>query len=131
MSLLMYFAFWYLGNSFYNIQNKRALNATGGKTAGFGMTVATLQLAVGAVYSFFIWIIGYNFLPCCGFVAPTKQSPPKISFRDFLAMIPVAFCSAAVRSDRRGQTQSCCGGSVAGLPLFPQGTDAVLLWCCC
>ena len=44
VSLGIYFAMWYVGNSFYNIQNKRALNATGGKTAGYGMTVATLQV---------------------------------------------------------------------------------------
>ena len=93
----------YLGNSFYNIQNKTALNATGGKHAGFGMTVATLQvrpkylrpvpaecrrpervhgraqLGVGTIYSFFIWLVGYNFLPCCGFVAPTAQKPPKMT----------------------------------------------------
>ena len=34
----------YVGNVFYNIQNKEALKATGGKHAGFGMTVATLQV---------------------------------------------------------------------------------------
>ena len=34
----------YLGNVFYNIQNKGALKATGGKHAGFGMTVATMQV---------------------------------------------------------------------------------------
>jgi hypothetical protein len=28
--LLTYFAFWYLGNYYYNIQNKNAANATGG-----------------------------------------------------------------------------------------------------
>ena len=78
-SLMMYFAFWYLGNSFYNIQNKKALNATGGKHAGFGMTVATLQLGVGTLYSLLIWIVGYNFLPCCGLVAPTKQKFPRLS----------------------------------------------------
>jgi len=96
--LMLYFAFWYLGNSFYNIQNKTALNATGGKHAGFGMTVATLQLGVGTIYSFFIWLVGYNFLPCCGFVAPTAQKPPKMTGSDFIAMIPVAFCSAAAHS---------------------------------
>ena len=98
VALGLYFAFWYLGNSFYNIQNKRALNATGGKHAGFGMTVATLQLGVGALYSFVIWIVGYNFLPCCGFVAPTKQKPPTMKASDFIKMFPVAFCSAAAHS---------------------------------
>uniref|UniRef100_A0A7S0Q088 Sugar phosphate transporter domain-containing protein n=1 Tax=Coccolithus braarudii TaxID=221442 RepID=A0A7S0Q088_9EUKA len=97
-SLFMYFAFWYLGNSFYNIQNKKALNATGGKTAGFGMTVATLQLGIGAIYSFVIWAVGYNFLPCVGVVAPTKQDPPKLRAKEIVAMLPVAFCSAAAHS---------------------------------
>ena len=98
IALLLYFAWWYVGNNFYNLQNKRALNATGGKTAGFGMTVATLQLGVGTVYSFLIWIVGYNFLPCCGFAAPTKQAPPKITGSDLVKMLPVAFCSAAAHS---------------------------------
>jgi solute carrier family 35 protein E1 len=98
LALGLYFVFWYVGNSFYNIQNKLALNATGGKHAGFGMTVATLQLGVGTIYSFLIWIVGYNFLPCCGFVAPTKQGPPKLSMSDFFKMLPVAFCSAAAHS---------------------------------
>ena len=98
LALGLYFAFWFLGNNFYNIQNKRALNATGGKHAGFGMTVATLQLGVGTLYSFLIWIIGYNFLPIVGFVKPTKQSPPKMSMGDMMKMIPVAFCSAAAHS---------------------------------
>ena len=98
LSLGLYFAFWYLGNSFYNIQNKKALNASGGKTGGLGMTVATMQLGVGTLYSFLIWIVGYNFLPCCGLVAPTRQSPPKIGVGDLFKMIPVAFCSAAAHS---------------------------------
>lgn len=72
-----------------------ALNATGGKHAGFGMTVATLQLGVGTVYSFLIWIIGYNFLPCLGFVKPEKQSRPKMSFGDVIKMLPVPFCSSS------------------------------------
>jgi len=62
------------------------------------MTVATAQLGVGTLYSFFIWIIGYNFLPCVGFVKPTKQAPPKMSFGDIIKMLPVAFCSAAAHS---------------------------------
>jgi solute carrier family 35 protein E1 len=97
-SLFLYFAFWYLGNNYYNIQNKKALNASGGKHGGLGMTIATLQLGVGATYSLLIWIVGYNFLPCCGFVKPTAQKPPKMSFSDVIKMLPVAFCSAAAHS---------------------------------
>jgi solute carrier family 35 protein E1 len=98
LALGLYFAFWFLGNNFYNIQNKRALNATGGKHAGFGMTVATLQLGVGTIYSFFVWIVGYNLLPVVGFVKPSRQKPPQMSMGDVMKMIPVAFCSAAAHS---------------------------------
>ena len=130
LSLLMYFGFWYLGNSFYNIQNKRALNATGGKTAGFGMTVATLQLGVGAVYSLCIWLAGYNLLPCCGLVSPTKQSPPRITRRDLISMLPVALCSAAAHS---ASVLALNAGSVsfgqivkAGEPVFSALVNTIL-----
>ena len=43
--LLAYFFFWYLGNYYYNITNKLALKAAGGKT-GFPMTIASLQVGV-------------------------------------------------------------------------------------
>ncbi|CAK8993711.1 unnamed protein product [Durusdinium trenchii] len=46
--LFAYFALWYLGNYYYNITNKsgRALQAAGG-TAGFPMTIATMQAKMG------------------------------------------------------------------------------------
>lgn len=37
--LLTYFAFWYLGNYYYNIQNKNAANAAGG--SDYAMIIAT------------------------------------------------------------------------------------------
>jgi solute carrier family 35 protein E1 len=98
VALGLYFVWWYVGNSLYNIQNKKALNASGGKTGGLGMTIATLQLGVGAAYSILIWIVGYNFLPVCGFASPTKQGLPKITMSDIFKFIPVAFCSAAAHS---------------------------------
>jgi len=128
--LMMYFAWWYIGNTFYNIQNKGALNATGGKHAGFGMTVATLQLAVGALYSFVIWIVGFNFLPCVAFVKPTAQKPPKMTGGDYLSMIPVAFCSAAAHSS---SVLALNAGSVtfgqivkAGEPVFSALVNTVM-----
>jgi len=142
VALLLYFAFWYLGNSFYNIQNKKALLATGGKTAGFGMTVATLQLGVGTLYSFIIWIVGYNFLPCCGLVAPAAQKPPTMKFGDYIKMIPVAFCSAAAHSS---SVLALNAGSVtfgqivkAGEPVFSALVNTFMYgkspslakWCC-
>jgi solute carrier family 35 protein E1 len=61
--LLIYFFFWYLGNYYYNIQNKLAANAAGG--ADFAMTISTAQLLVGVVssniveyyrYAAFLWV---------------------------------------------------------------------------
>ena len=142
VALGLYFAFWYLGNSFYNIQNKKALNAAGGKTGGLGMTIATMQLGVGTLYSFLIWIVGYNFLPCCGFVAPTAQKPPRMKGSDYVAMLPVAFCSAAAHSS---SVLALNSGSVtfgqivkAGEPVFAALVSTVLYgkspsiakWCC-
>ena len=132
----------YLGNSFYNIQNKKALNASGGKHGGLGMTLATMQLGVGAAYSFVIWLVGYNFLPCCGLVAPVKQTPPKIKFSDYVAMLPVAFCSAAAHSS---SVLALNAGSVtfgqivkAGEPVFSALVNTIVYgkspsiakWCC-
>jgi solute carrier family 35 protein E1 len=71
--LLTYFAFWYLGNYYYNIQNKNAANAAGG--SDFAMTIATAQLAVGCVYAIFLW------------VAPDARKPPQINFSDLLKMV--------------------------------------------
>ena len=73
VALLTYFAFWYLGNYYYNIQNKNAANAAGGSQ--FAMSLATAQLAVGCVYAIFLW------------VAPDARKPPKITFADFLKMV--------------------------------------------
>merc|ERR1712087_1079268 len=130
LSLALYFAFWYLGNSFYNIQNKTALNATGGKTAGFGMTVATLQLGVGTIYSFLIWIVGHNLLPICGFVKPSVQKLPQLGLSDLIKMLPVAFCSAAAHS---ASVLSLNAGSVtfaqivkAGEPVFAALVNTLL-----
>ena len=106
------------------------------------MTVATLQLGVGALYSFFIWIIGYNFLPCCGLVAPAAQKPPKMKAMDFLKMFPVAFCSAAAHSS---SVLALNAGSVtfgqivkAGEPVFSALVNTFMYgkspslakWCC-
>jgi len=82
--LLTYFAFWYLGNYYYNIQNKNAANASGG--SDFAMTIATAQLAVGVVYALFLW------------VAPDARKPPSITVTDFFKMIPAGVCSAAAHA---------------------------------
>jgi len=80
VSLLLYFFFWYLGNYYYNITNKLALKYSGG-SAGYPMTIASLQLGVGVVYALFAW------------VAPDLRTPPTISVDDVFKMVPVSFCA--------------------------------------
>jgi len=50
------------------------------------LTIATAQLLVGCVYAVFLW------------VAPDARKPPKITFSDFLKLIPVGVCSAAAHA---------------------------------
>ncbi|KAJ8598219.1 hypothetical protein CTAYLR_005526 [Chrysophaeum taylorii] len=83
--LLLYFFFWYLGNYYYNISNKLALNAAGG-AAGYPMTISTTQLAVGSIYALFLWI------------APDARSFPRIKPLDILKILPVAFCAAGAHA---------------------------------
>lgn len=83
--LLIYFALWYLGNYYYNITNKLALNAAGGKT-GFPVTLSGLQLGVGALYAIFLWL------------APDARTKPTVTVSDIVKMLPVAFCFMGAHS---------------------------------
>jgi solute carrier family 35 protein E1 len=83
--LLSCFALWYIGNYYYNITNKLALNAAGG-AAGFPMTIATLQLGVGVIYAIFLWL------------APDARKKPEISFSDYLKTLPVGFTAAGAHA---------------------------------
>mmetsp|Transcript_25244 Transcript_25244/g.25472 ORF Transcript_25244/g.25472 Transcript_25244/m.25472 type:complete len:327 (+) Transcript_25244:101-1081(+) len=88
--LLAYFAFWYLGNYYYNIQNKNAANFSG-KAAGvdgstFAMTIATAQLAVGVIYALFLWI------------APDARKAPSVNLSDIIKAIPAGVCSAGAHA---------------------------------
>merc|ERR1719157_118907 len=83
--LMLYFLFWYLGNYFYNITNKLALKAAGG-SAGFPMTISTLQLGVGCLYGLFLW------------VAPDGRAKPSVTVDDIIKMLPVAFCFMGAHS---------------------------------
>lgn len=85
VQLLVYFAMWYLGNYYYNISNKRALQAAGG-VSGFPLTIATLQLGVGCVYATFLW------------AAPDARKLPRITMDDMVKMMPVAFTSAGAHA---------------------------------
>jgi len=74
--LILGIALWYLGNYQCNVTTKVALKAAGG-SAGFPLTIATLQLAVGALYAVFLWL------------APDARPLPKITFKDYLKTLPV------------------------------------------
>jgi solute carrier family 35 protein E1 len=84
LPLLFYFAAWYLGNYYYNIQNKTAAIAAGGSDCA--MIMATIQLAVGAVYALFLWI------------APDARKAPKMTFSDFVKLLPCAACTAGAHA---------------------------------
>jgi solute carrier family 35, member E1 len=79
VGLIIYFALWYVGNYYYNISNKLALNAAGGKN-GFPVTLSSLQLGVGCLYGIFLWL------------APDAREKPKVTRDDIVKMLPVAFC---------------------------------------
>mmetsp|Transcript_34652 Transcript_34652/g.39494 ORF Transcript_34652/g.39494 Transcript_34652/m.39494 type:complete len:389 (+) Transcript_34652:70-1236(+) len=85
IGLMLYFVFWYVGNYYYNITNKLALKAAGGKT-GFPMTISSLQLAVGMIYGVFLWL------------APDARSKPSVTMDDVVKMLPVAFCFMGAHS---------------------------------
>jgi solute carrier family 35 protein E1 len=78
--LLCYFLFWYIGNYYYNITNKMALRAAGGKT-GFPMTVSSLQMGVGCLYAVLLWLV------------PDGREKPKLTMDDLIKIAPIAFCS--------------------------------------
>jgi len=83
--LMIYFLLWYVGNYMYNISNKLALKAAGG-SAGFPMTISSLQLGIGCLYGIFLWL------------APDARKPPSVTMDDIIKMLPVAFCYAGAHS---------------------------------
>eukprot|EP00978_Attheya_sp_CCMP212_P049805 scaffold712016_cov55-Attheya_sp.AAC.2 len=56
-----------------------ALTAAGG-SAGFPMTISSLQLGVGCIYGIFLWL------------APDAREKPTVTLDDIIKMLPVAFC---------------------------------------
>jgi len=88
---------WYLGNYYYNIFNKGALNAGGG-VAGYPLTIATFQIGVGVLYSLFLWL------------APDARKKPDITFDDWIKSLPLGFASAGAHA---ATTYSLSAGSVS------------------
>lgn len=112
VALFLFFVFWYAGNMKYNEYNTGSLNEVGGKTAGMTMTVATMQLAVCAVYALITWILQINPVTMFGLQWPTKQNLPQTSPSDLVKTLPVGFCSAAAHA--------CTVFALGGDPLFGQ-----------
>jgi len=83
--LVTYFALWYLGNYFYKITNKRALQAAGG-AAGFPMTISSLQLGIGSCYGIFLWLTSI------------RKAPSGLTWKDIMRMLPLAFCYAGAHN---------------------------------
>lgn len=84
LGLILCVTLWYVGNYYYNITNKLALNAAvPGGVNGAPLTVSTLQLVVGAAYGIFLWL------------APDARKRPTITFKDWVATLPVSAASAA------------------------------------
>eukprot|EP00966_Prymnesium_polylepis_P207399 4803969-Prymnesium_polylepis.1 len=81
IGLIVYLTAWYAGNYYYNIYNKLSSKEAGGTT--YVMTLATIQLLVGAVYAICLW------------VAPEARAWPKITFQQFISLAPLGFFAAA------------------------------------
>lgn len=86
--LLTLFALWYVGNYYYNIYNKVALNEGGGKDGPHAYTIAAAQLAVGFVYALLTWLFTMN--P----ITMSRQLMPKLSVKDCISVSGVAVWSA-------------------------------------
>jgi solute carrier family 35 protein E1 len=78
-SLTINLLFWYVGNYYYNIQNKLSSNACG---TGFAMSIATSQLGIGLLYSLFLWVV------------PDGRPIPQTTMYDIIQLCPVGLCSA-------------------------------------
>lgn len=88
VKLMVLFALWYLGNYYYNIYNKVALNEAGGKDGPFPYTVATAQLGIGFVWAIATWTLTIN--P----ITFGRQIMPKLSFSDCVSVSGVSVFSA-------------------------------------
>ena len=74
--LLLLIVGWYIGNTLYNIYNKKACNAIHAH-----WSVAFAQLVVGVVWSVLLWL-------------PGIRKAPKISAADWLSLAPIGLFAA-------------------------------------
>lgn len=96
-SLTLNLMMWYIGNYYYNIQNKLASYEFGSKLS---ISIATTQLGLGVIYSLFLWIV------------PDGRQTPKITLTDIIKMYPVGICSAVAHVS--SVISSSSGGVIFG-----------------
>lgn len=119
--LAFYLATWYIGNTYYNIYNKRACNALGknphgGSNLHWGL--AAVQLAVGVLFVIPMWLTGIRPAPQLT-VENWKELAPVGLFASLSHALSVL--SMAVGAVSFGQIVK------AGEPVFAAATNAVLL----
>ena len=97
-ALLLYYAFWFLGNYYFNLYNKFASMEAGGFAGGMLVTISVAQLAVCSLYGLAMWIVGYNPATMLGLKAPTKHPLPKITLADIGSMMSLSIAFAATHT---------------------------------
>lgn len=123
VKLIGLFLLWYLGNYYYNIYNKVALNEGGGKTGPYPYTIATAQLGIGFLWAIASWMITIN--P----ITFARQVMPKLSFSDCMSVSGVSVFSALAHL---GSVLTMNAGSVAfgqivkaAEPVFAAGVNTL------
>lgn len=119
--LAFYLATWYIGNTYYNIYNKKACNALGksphgGSNLHWGL--AAVQLAVGVLFVVPMWLTGMRPAPQL-----TVENWKELAPVGLFASLSHAFSvlSMAVGAVSFGQIVK------AGEPVFAAATNALLL----
>lgn len=114
--IMFYVGIWYLGNIYYNIYNKKALNLLGNGRCHW--TLAAVQLLVGVLFVIPMWLTGI-------------RSKPELTLDNWKTLFPVGFFSAAAHGFSvlaLGAGAVSFGQIVkAGEPVFAAATGAVLL----
>ena len=74
---------WFVGNYYYTLNNKLALNAAAsGAPGGFPLTIGFMQFVIGSIYALFLW------------AAPDSREFPSVTMSDLTKILPVAACAA-------------------------------------
>ena len=98
VSLLLYYAFWFLFNYYFNLYNKFASTEAGGFENGMLVTLSVAQLCVCSLYGLAMWIVGYNPVALLGLQKPTKHPLPKIGLGDIGSMMTLSIAFAATHT---------------------------------